>query len=165
MTITLKPLEEGFINENTLSWYSNLEAIKFSDNQYRDFSLENQKRWVRETNNNADIKLFGIFHNNKYIGNFQFTGLQSFHKKADISYFIGDTKFWGKGIMTFVIKEAVSLSITNLKLNKLTAGLAHENFGSKRALEKNRFILEGVKKKHLFYNGQWFDQLDYGLLL
>ena len=51
------------------------------------------------------------------------------------------------------------------KLNKLTAGCAEKNEASKKVLEKNGFKLEGKKEKHLFYNGSWMRQFDYGLVL
>ena len=51
------------------------------------------------------------------------------------------------------------------KLNKLYASVAVANSRSKRVLEKNGFVLEGIRKKHSFYNKEFFDQLDYGLIL
>ena len=30
---------------------------------------------------------------------------------------------------------------------------------------KNGFTLEGRRKNHLFYNGKWHDQLDFGIII
>ena len=51
------------------------------------------------------------------------------------------------------------------KLNKIYAGVSSLNIGSKKVLEKNKFILEGVRKKHFYYNQEWSDCLEYGLTL
>ena len=51
------------------------------------------------------------------------------------------------------------------KLNKLIPGLTEGNVGSQKILKRNGFILEGQRIKHLFYNGEYFNQLDYGLIL
>ena len=51
------------------------------------------------------------------------------------------------------------------KLNKLFAGVADKNLASKKVFEKNNFKLEGIRKKHLFINNKFYNQLDYGLLL
>jgi len=59
----------------------------------------------------------------------------------------------------------VEFGKSKYKLNKLYASLAGANSRSKRVLEKNGFVLEGIRKKHLFYNKEFFDQLDYGLIL
>ena len=59
----------------------------------------------------------------------------------------------------------VELGKSKYKLNKLHASLDSSNFKSKKVLEKNGFVLEGIRKKHLFYNKEFFDQLDYGLIL
>jgi RimJ/RimL family protein N-acetyltransferase len=48
---------------------------------------------------------------------------------------------------------------------KLNASCADKNEGSKKVLLKNNFKIEGIKKKHLFYNNEWMDQIDFGLLL
>ena len=165
MKVKLNRIDEEIFTKENLSWYLGVDTFKFSDNQYMNFSLESQKKWISETNKCEHTMLLGIFIENKYIGNFQFSDIKSNHNRAEISYMIGDSNYWGKGIMTFVIKEAIKISTTKLNLNKLYAGLAHENHGSKRVLEKNGFLQEGVKKKHLFFNGKWYDQLDYGLLL
>lgn len=39
------------------------------------------------------------------------------------------------------------------------------NFGSVRILEKNGFVLEGKRLNHLFYDGKFHNQLDFGLIL
>ena len=49
-------------------------------------------------------------------------------------------------------------------LNKLYAGIASDNIGS-RSSRKNGFVIEGTRKQHLFYGGDFFDQVDYGLIL
>ena len=92
-------------------------------------------------------------------------GLNSNHKRIEIGYVIGDKSYWGKGIAT----QAISIIIEKIKkmniYHKVHATCASANSGSIRCLEKNNFVLEGVKKKHVFYNDEWFDELDYGLIL
>ena len=65
----------------------------------------------------------------------------------------------------FAISEIVKKSKTDYKLNRLYAGLAEKNIGSAKVLEKNGFKFEGKRLNHLFYSGQFHNQLDYGLLL
>ena len=62
-------------------------------------------------------------------------------------------------------KSFVAFLMKKYKLNKLFAGVADKNLGSKKVLEKNNFKLEGIRKKHLFINNKFYNQLDYGLLL
>ena len=69
------------------------------------------------------------------------------------------------GVASFAISKMIEIGKLKYNLNKLYAGLASGNIGSKRALEANGFVLEGIRKRHLLYCGEFFDQLDYGLLL
>ena len=91
--------------------------------------------------------------------------MSSVHKRAEITYVVGDREYWGKGVASYAISEIIKKSKTDYKLNRLYAGLAEENIGSARVLEKNGFKLEGKRLNHLFYGGVFHNQLDYGLQL
>lgn len=86
------------------------------------------------------------------------------HRRGDVSIVIGDKKYWGKGIA----KEAVSLIVkhafTKMNLHKLTAGMSSLNLASRKCFEDNGFILEGTRRKHIFYKGSYVDELIVGIL-
>lgn len=165
MMFKLKLLKESDVTQSYVDWYSNPDVTSYSDNQYREFTLDGQKNYVNSCLNNNDINLYGIFDNGLHIGNIVISGLSSVHKRAEITYVVGDTKYWGKGAAFFAISEIVKKSKTDYKLNRLYAGLAEKNIGSAKVLEKNGFKFEGKRLNHLFYSGEFHNQLDYGLLL
>tara|TARA_Y100001933_G_C18865447_1_gene507715 strand:+ start:20 stop:511 length:492 start_codon:yes stop_codon:yes gene_type:complete len=158
----LKPTD---VSENYVDWFSNKEIVRYSDNQYRLFSLESQKLYVENCLKNKEISLYGIFIEEIHIGNIVLNGIGSFHKRAEITYVIGEQKYWGKGITTNAISTIIEISRKEYNLHKLYAGIAEKNIGSRKVLEKNGFNLEGIRKKHLYYNNVFQDQFDYGLLL
>ncbi len=161
----LKILKLEDVTQNYVNWFLDNEVTRYSENQYRTFSLKGQKLYVQDCLKNKDIKLFGIFEDNKHIGNITLKGLSSVHKRAELTYVIGEKNFWGKGIAKEAIAEIIRIAKKDFKLNKLFAGTATSNIASKNVLEFNNFILEGVRKKHLYFNNRYEDQLDYGLLL
>tara|TARA_Y100000816_G_C25972357_1_gene507447 strand:- start:303 stop:800 length:498 start_codon:yes stop_codon:yes gene_type:complete len=165
MKFELMLLKESDVTQSYVDWYSNPDVTSYSDNQYRVFTLDGQKNYVRSCLNNDDIDLYGIFDKGLHIGNIVISGLSSVHKRAEITYVVGDTEYWGKGVASYAISEIVKKSKTDYKLNRLYAGLAEGNTGSARVLEKNGFKLEGKRLNHLFYGGEFHNQLDYGLLL
>lgn len=165
MKFELMLMKESDVTQSYVDWYSNPDVTSYSDNQYRVFTLDGQKNYVRSCLNNDDIDLYGIFDNGLHIGNIVIGGLSSVHKRAEITYVVGDTGYWGKGVASYAISEIVKKSKTDYKLNRLNAGLAEGNIGSARVLEKNGFKLEGKRLNHLFYGGEFHNQLDYGLLL
>ena len=161
----IRLLKTNDVTENYVDWFSNNEVVKYSDNQYRCFSLEGQRSYVQTCLNDKNIELYGIFIEGNHIGNVVLDGIKSIHKKAEVTYVIGEKSYWGKGICQHALSVVIKKAKKQHKLNKLFAGIASNNIGSKKVLEKNNFILEGIRKKHLFYNNLFEDQLDYGLLL
>ena len=158
----LKPKD---VKEKYVSWMIDSEVVKYSENQYRSFSIEKQRLYVENCLFEKDIDLYGIFINSEHIGNICLKGLTSIHQRAEITYLIGSKNLWGKGIANRAIAEIINKVVEEYSLKKLYAGIAKENIASKKVLEKNNFVLEGVRKNHLFFNNTFMDQLDYGLIL
>jgi [ribosomal protein S5]-alanine N-acetyltransferase len=165
MDLKLKILKEKDVGQDYVDWFLDREVIRFSNNQYRKFTIDGQKEYVKNCFLNNDIDLFGIYDGNKHIGNISISGLSSVHKKAEVTYVIGDRKYWGKGVATFALLDITKKAVNDYMLNKLVAGSVAENIASIKVLEKNGFVLEGTRPKHLIYGGKFYNQLDYGLLL
>ena len=163
--IKIEILTSKYVNKNYLDWYKSSEVVKYSDNQYRNFSLSYQINYVDSCLRSKDIELYGIFYEQQHIGNICMSGLESFHCRAEISYVIGDISYWGKGIASKAVKLIIEVAKEKYSLHKLFAGVCSKNIGSQNVLTNAGFILEGIRKDHLFYNNQWHDQYDYGLIL
>tara|TARA_Y100000589_G_scaffold176518_1_gene167359 strand:+ start:401 stop:892 length:492 start_codon:yes stop_codon:yes gene_type:complete len=161
----LKLLKINDVTQKYVSWFSSKEVIKFSDNQYSNFTLESQKQYVYECINNEKKALFGLFTEGEHIGNIILKNICSFHRRAEIGYVIGEKKYWGKGFGKKAVKLIIYKAKNEFKLNKLYASTVKENIGSIKVLEKNSFKLEGLRINHLYYNERFYDQLDYGLIL
>ena len=158
----LKPNE---VTENYVNWFLDRDVTKYSQNQYRTFSLKSQIAYVENCFKDKTIRLYGIFEEKRHIGNIVLNDMNFIHKKAELTYVIGERSFWGKGITKWAIAEIIKIAKNDFKLNKLYAETAINNIASKKVLEFNGFILEGVRKKHLYFNNRYEDQLYYGLLL
>ncbi len=161
----IKLLSPSDVTESYVNWFTNKEVVKYSDNQYRSFSLEGQRLYVENCFNDNAIRLYGVFIDEMHIGNILLDGVGSIHKRAELTYVIGEQKYWGQGIASNAIANIIEISKKEYKLNKLYAGIAKNNIGSRKVLENNGFELEGTRKKHLYYNNFFEDQLDFGLIL
>ena len=69
--------------------------------------------------------------------------------------------YWGKGIMTEVVKAFTNYCFENEDLNRLEATVFNHNPGSMRVLEKVGFEREGYLKKAYLKNGDFFDGILY----
>ena len=57
---------------------------------------------------NEDVNLYGIFDNSYHIGNIIISGLSSYHRKAELTYVIGETNYWGK-VASFAITNMIQI--------------------------------------------------------
>jgi len=165
MNLKIRILQIDDVTSSYVEWYSNDSVVRFSDNQYGNFTFEGQCEYINACLLDSNTDLYGIFDEDFHIGNIVISGLDSTHKRANISYVVGEISYWGRGVGMFAVSSMVRLAQKKYRLNKLIAGLAEGNIGSKKILERNGFVLEGRRKKHLIYNGEYHTQLDYGLIL
>ena len=57
------------IYKKTVNWFFDDEVVRYSDNQYRDFSLEGQKDYVEACLSDENKDLYGIFDAEIHVGN------------------------------------------------------------------------------------------------
>lgn len=165
MKLNLKILKVDDVSQSYVDWFSNSEVTRFSNNQFRKFTLESQINYVKDCYDDPNTDLYGIFDGDLHIGNIEINGLQTYHKCAEIKYVVGDTNYWGKGVGSFAISSLIDIARNDYQLNKLYAGTVEDNEGSVKVLKKNGFLIEGRRIKHLFYDGKFHNQLDFGLIL
>lgn len=165
MKLHLSILQIDQVTQSYVDWFSNKKVTNYSENQYRDFSLRGQREYVKDCLVSKDIDLYGIFDCSLHIGNIAIRELNSPHRRAELTYVVGDLNYWGLGVASFAISELVKFGKTKYELNKLYAGVASGNVASIKALEKNGFIREGIRENHLMFDGSYYDQHDYGLIL
>ena len=165
MDLYLKILDVNDVTQAYVDWFADEEVVRFSDNQFRKFTIRSQIQYVEDCLSNKDMMLFGIFDGPAHIGNISINGICSPHRRAEITYVIGNRSYWGKGIASYAISEIIIKSTQDYNLNKLVAGVAEYNTASARVLKKNGFELEGIRKNHLFFDHKFSNQVDYGLLL
>lgn len=71
---------------------------------------------------------------------------------------------WGKGIMTEVLRRALSFGFSEMHLNRVQAFVHLQNAGSYQVLRKLGFVAEGIiREKHLF-RGKYYDHYLLALL-
>ncbi|WP_440948019.1 GNAT family N-acetyltransferase [Methanosarcina sp. T3] len=86
-----------------------------------------------------------------------------YRKSAEIAYWLGEP-FWGRGIMSRAIKELCQIVFEQYDIVRIFAEPYAHNTGSRKALEKAGFVLEGIMKKSVYKNGRFFDYCMYALV-
>lgn len=84
-------------------------------------------------------------------------------KRGEIHYHT-TPEFWGNGYATEVAKRLISFGFQDLKLHRIEAGVATDNIGSIRVLEKAGMQREGIRRKILPIRGEWYNNYMYAIL-
>lgn len=102
-------------------------------------------------------KRFLIFYNNDLAGEIGISMKEDvFRLTAEIGYFIGEP-FWGKGLASNAIAKMTEYAFNTFDIVRITAGVFDFNKASMRALEKNGYYLECIRKKAVIKNGRIID--------
>jgi RimJ/RimL family protein N-acetyltransferase len=142
------------------------EITQYLESRFHDNSLEALGKYVRDRMKEPNEMFLAIVENehNTHIGNIKLGPINWIHRIGDIGILIGEKTYWGKGIATEAIRLLVDHAFKNLRLHKLTAGCYTLNKTSLKAFQKNAFEIEGIRKKHRYYNGEYVDTILLGLL-
>jgi len=103
-------------------------------------SIEDSINFIKFTHEHYEKKegiVWGIVYkeNNKVIGTCDILLLAPRHFLAEIAY-AWSRPYWGKGIMTEAVREAIKFGFEKMNLNRIQARCFPENIGSYRVMEK-----------------------------
>ncbi len=82
---------------------------------------------------------------------------------AEFGYWLGEA-YWGRGVATEAVRLFLPYAFTSFPVDRIQALVKAWNPASARVLEKNGFSLEARLREHVFKDGEFVDQLIYGLL-
>lgn len=84
-------------------------------------------------------------------------------KSGELGYWLGEP-FWNQGIMSSAIREICRYVFAHYNIVRIFAEPYAANKGSRKALEKAGFTLEGILKQSVYKNGKIQDSCIYALL-
>ncbi len=84
-------------------------------------------------------------------------------RDAELGYLLL-SEYWSKGIMTEAVHRVCGSAFADLDLLRITGLVYAPNTASRCVLEKNGFVLEGIRKNAVFKEGKVYDLCLYGKL-
>ena len=105
-----------------------------------------------------------IFIKEKVVGSISLEVKNDVYKKtAEIGYMILN-EYSGKGIISGAVKKICEIGFNNLDIIRIEAKVVDKNIASRKVLEKNDFVLEGILKNAVWKNNKIYDLCVYGLI-
>lgn len=119
--------------------------------------------WIEFASKQNPVTDFAIVFEGNAVGGIGLNIGQDIERlSAEIGYWIGE-KYWGLGIASKAVKEIVRYGFGDLELERIFAKPFEQNTASRRVLEKNGFILEGVLKNSAIKSDKIVNQTLYSL--
>jgi RimJ/RimL family protein N-acetyltransferase len=86
------------------------------------------------------------------------------HRLAMLGASIGEPEYWGNGYGTDALLLLVDYAFDELDIRKIWLGTMSLNARVMRQMEKVGFTLEVRQRNGVYADGNWYDELIYGLL-
>lgn len=128
------------------------------------YTEEDADEWLRSVCYQNTEYAFAIANESELIGCIGLDPQQDVNRfSVEIGYWLAEP-FWGKGIITKVLKIMVEYTFRNFTYNRIFAGVFENNKASEKVLRNAGFKLEAKLKKAVFKEGKFLDQYIYSLL-
>ena len=139
--------------------------INLSDRFPHPYTAEDGRGWLelQASAEHAEV-VFAIEVEGAAVGGIGLTrggDLQA--KGAEIGYWLGEP-FWGRGIMTAVLRQLTDWAFATSDLERIWASVLAWNPGSSRVLEKAGYTCEARLRRSVHKDGQVIDSLLYARL-
>ncbi|MEM1602193.1 MAG: GNAT family protein [Candidatus Bathyarchaeia archaeon] len=137
--------------------------VEYTDEEF-ERELEEYKRFFREVQSNSRVDVLVAKTGGRVVG---FLALWRMDDSGEQTTSIGISvhpDYWGRGIATSLIKESIRLA-REKGIKRLIIETLEENSAMRHVAEKLGFKLEEVRKKKIFKDGEYHDEVVYSLRL
>jgi RimJ/RimL family protein N-acetyltransferase len=155
-TIYLQSINLQDANMQYVGWLNDPLVNQYLETRHQTQTLPMVEDFIQNVIANPNEHLFTIRlkGNNRHIGNIKIGSIISNHNIGEVSLFIGEKGFWGKGIAKQAVQLISRFSIETLKLRKLSAGAYRPNKGSTIAFIKSGYSEDAILTEHFILDGQ-----------
>jgi [ribosomal protein S5]-alanine N-acetyltransferase len=127
------------------------------------YTERNGREFIEFATKDDPIHIFAIDIEGQAVGGIGIHPQDDIHRKnAELGYWLAEP-FWGQGIISDAIKQAINFAFNTYNIDRVFARPFGTNIASQKVLEKNKFVLEGKFEKVLIKDGILLDELIYAI--
>lgn len=147
-------------------WMEDPEVADFLASMDFPISLAEERKWFDEVTApyGRDLHLTMVTKQGKPIGNIALTDIHCINRSAQLGIVIGEKEYWGKGYGEDAIRALLGFAFGTMGLNRVELRLNAKNKRALSCYRKCGFRPEGRRRKHVFYRGEYCDELIMGIL-
>ncbi len=150
----------------SLARYANNHRIwrNLRDSFPHPYSLDDAHQYISRINDQSLETVFAIEVDSQAVGSIGVRVKEDVERvTGELGYWLGEP-FWGRGLMTDVVRAYTEFALRKFALRRLEAGVYAWNPASARVLEKSGYTLEGTLRRSVIKDGQVIDRLMYACL-
>ena len=143
MNIHIRPLE---VSDAQVSyrWRNDPELWVYTGfKPDKEIALTDEKAWIKKVVADETCRRFAIIADGTYVGNIYITDIRD--GTGEYHVFIGDKKFWGKGVAKEASLQIIAYAKKELKLHTILLGVKKENIAACKLYLKLGFSDDGEK--------------------
>ena len=147
-------------------WHNDVNLAKNLGGGYRFIGEEVDRAWFDRylQSRNNSVRLAVVDENDVIVGCVYFLNIDNINLSADLHIMIGEKENRGKGIGSYAVKALVEHAFYNLNLRRIQLEVLEYNTAARALYRKIGFIEEGIKRKAVYKNGEYVDELIMALL-
>jgi len=154
--IILRPVRLADAKRN-VKWMNDPKIHKHISHQ--DLDLRKEKREIEKNRENEAKKVMAISYQGKHIGNIELRHIDQKNRQAELGIFIGNRKFWNRGIGTAATEKIVDYGFKKLKLHRIYLHVISYNKKAVHLYQKLGFEKEGLLKDNTRKGRKYYDDI------
>jgi len=161
--VRLRPLGPADASPAYLSWLNDPDVLRWRGPKAFPTSSAQLADWLAATAARGDLVLaIETVAGGRHVGNVALNTIQWTHGTAELSIMIGARDMWGRGIGAATIALVTAHAFDSMGLRRLWAESPNPAFN--RAVERQGWSAEGIKRQAFFADGAYLDIACWGIL-
>lgn len=164
--ILLRPLAKDDVEGNYRHWFNDPEVAKGNSHGRFPMTPERLAKYVADTELNTGLLVLAVVvkDGGTHVGNISLQNISWVDRNAEIAFVLGESAYWGKGVMFRAGKLLIDHAFLTLNLHRVHCGTFATNEGMKRLALKLGMQEEGRRRDAIYKNGSYVDVFEYGVI-
>lgn len=160
----VRPLQASDLEGPYPSWFEDQDVCRYNSHG-KFFKTAAYFQAYLDGLNSEDQVLWAICHETDgHVGNISLQGISFINRHADFTVLIGNKKHWGKGVAYEAAKKLFQHGFNRLNLERIWCATASPNIAMRKLAKKLGMVEEGCRRAHLYFDGEWVDMIEFGIL-
>ncbi|MCE7079010.1 GNAT family N-acetyltransferase [Streptomyces sp. ST2-7A] len=147
-------------------WNHDPAVMRWMENGHPQSPARTAARLTERAPNGYGDVLLGVEvpEDGKLIGLVRLTGAEPETGCAELTLYIGEKEYWGRGYATDATRTVCRYGFEEMRLHRIELDVVTENHAALRVYRKVGFVEEGRLRQVFRRNGRWYDMFVMGLL-